>query len=131
MNYGLSDDSGPFQWRFPLAFQLIYPIIVLACFPFVCDSPRWLIFQDREQDALAALGRLRGQSPESEELQYEYKSIWQSLQDERSDKAPAVDVLRFKDKTQNLKRLILSCGTQLMQQFSGMEDSICQKIYTY
>ena len=122
MNYGLYANSGPFQWRFPLAFQLIFPIFVLGCFPFVCESPRWLLLRDRHEEALLALGRLRGKHDQlgDEALVDEYKSIFRSLQEEREDRVPALDVFLFRDETQNLKRLILSCGTQLMQQFTGV-----------
>jgi MFS family permease len=119
MNYGLYAASGPFQWRFPLAFQLVFSIFILACFPFVIESPRWLILRDRQEEGLEALRRLRGIRLD-EDIMYEYKSIWKSIQEERADRVPAKDVLLFRDKTQNLKRLILSCGTQLMQQFSGV-----------
>jgi hypothetical protein len=39
---------------------------------------------------------------------------------ERKDKVPLRDVMLCRDRTQNLRRLILSCGTQFMQQFSGV-----------
>ncbi|KXL46291.1 hypothetical protein M433DRAFT_65774 [Acidomyces richmondensis BFW] len=122
MNYALHNGSGPFQWRFPLAFQLVFPILVLSCLPFSCESPRWLLLRDRHEEALVNLGRLRGlqDNLDDEELVYEFKSIFQTIQEERADRAEVSDVFRFNDRQQNLKRVILACGTQFMQQFSGV-----------
>ncbi|KAF9877964.1 putative glycerol proton symporter of the plasma subject to glucose-induced inactivation protein [Colletotrichum karsti] len=39
---------------------------------------------------------------------------------ERSDRVAVKDVLMFRDKTQNFRRVLLSCGTQMAQQFSGV-----------
>ena len=52
----------------------------------------------------------------------EFLSIQTSLREERLEAAHTSwkDILQFKDKTQNFRRLLLSCGTQLMQQFSGV-----------
>lgn len=50
----------------------------------------------------------------------EYQSIKSAIHLERACRAPLSDVLRSRDKGQNLRRLILSCGTQFMQQFAGI-----------
>jgi MFS family permease len=30
------------QWRFPVACQILFSLIVLALCPFLCETPRWL-----------------------------------------------------------------------------------------
>jgi len=54
------------------------------------------------------------------EVTAEYLSIKTTIYQERKDRLPVMDVLMFRDKTQNFRRLLLSCGTQFMQQFSGV-----------
>jgi hypothetical protein len=122
MNYGLYFSGGALQWRFPLAFQLIFPLVVIAALPFVPESPRWLILKDRDEEALEVISRLTGKKADihDEEVTAEFFSIKASLYQERKDRVPTMDVLLFRDKTQNFRRLLLSCGTQFMQQFSGV-----------
>ena len=122
MNYGLYFHGGPMQWRFPLGFQLIFPVLIFICLPFIIDSPRWLLLRDRHEEAIACLARLRGKPGQinDEELLDEFRSIWKSLQEERADVVPIKDAFLFRDKTQNLRRVLLSCGTQFMQQFTGV-----------
>jgi len=43
MTYGFSFVGGPISWRFPLAFQLFFIIILFATVPWLPESPRWLI----------------------------------------------------------------------------------------
>lgn len=43
MTYGFSFVGGPISWRFPLAFQLVFVIILFATVPWLPESPRWLI----------------------------------------------------------------------------------------
>lgn len=109
MNYALYNGSGPLQWRFPLALQLVFPLFVVSVLPLVIESPRWLLLRDRRGEALVALARLRSKEHdlEDEDLNNELKSIWATLQAERADQAPLSDVLRFRDKQQNLRRLLL------------------------
>ncbi|KAF2105364.1 general substrate transporter [Lophiotrema nucula] len=40
MNYALYFEGGPLQWRFALALQLIFPIVVTITLCFVPESPR-------------------------------------------------------------------------------------------
>lgn len=59
-----------------------------------------------------------GKSIEDEDVLAEFQSIKMAIKEERSDRVPISDVLRHRDKTKNLRRLILSCGSQFMQQFT-------------
>lgn len=124
MNYGLFFSGGALQWRFPLAFQLIFPLVVVSVLPFIPESPRWLLLKDRTDEALNVVARLMGKNlpVDNPHVVAEFISIQQSLREERAEAARTSmkDVFTFKDRTQNLRRLLLSCGTQLMQQFSGV-----------
>lgn len=122
MNYGLYFQGAALQWRFPLGFQLIFPLIVVGSLFFVPESPRWLLLKDRHSEALEVIARLEGKNKtiHDADVTAQFLSIQSTLEVERKDQVPTMDVLMCRDKTQNLRRLLLSCGTQFMQQFSGV-----------
>ncbi|KAI0387868.1 general substrate transporter [Hypomontagnella monticulosa] len=122
MNYALFDDDGPFQWRFPLAFQLVFPIIVVTFLPLTVESPRWLLLRGRFEEARVTLARLRGTTHDlnDKDLTNDLRSIQKALEKEQESRVPITDTLLGRDPLQNIRRLALSCGTQLMQQFSGV-----------
>ncbi|KAK6825349.1 hypothetical protein PG987_012843 [Apiospora arundinis] len=132
--------GGPMQWRFPLAFQLVFAA-VLPLLTYVPESPRWLLLVDRDEEALRVIAQISGSgkgsggsSPaesESDEgdddrrqeepvVVAEYRSIKTAIRLERESRVPLIDVLCHRDQTQNFRRLLLACGTQFMQQFSGI-----------
>lgn len=41
INYGLSFAQGPVSWRFPLAFQFLFILILYSTTPWLPDSPRY------------------------------------------------------------------------------------------
>lgn len=122
MNYGIYFRGGAFQWRFPLAFQLVFAVIAVPIMMYLPESPRWLLLKDRSEEALEVLARLEGKNVRTDdpEVIKAHDSIIIAIQEERRDVVPVKDVFLFRDETQNLRRLLLSCGTQLMQQFSGV-----------
>lgn len=122
MNYGLYFQGNALQWRFPLGFQLIFPAIVATALLFIPESPRWLLLKDRPEDAIQVIARLEGPNVDvaHPEVKAQFLAIQAALQEERKDPVLAMDVLCCRDKTQTLRRLLLSCGTQFMQQFSGV-----------
>ncbi|KAI1646757.1 putative sugar transporter [Daldinia loculata] len=120
--YALYSQNGPFQWRFPLAFQVVYFFMIAPILLLVPESPRWLLLAGKEESALGVLSQLAGKDiPMNDDtVTGEFRSIKVAIELEREDRAPIMDVLCFRDKTHNFRRLILSCGTQFMQQFSGI-----------
>ena len=63
LGFGLSfidDGRSEFQWRFPIAFQVIMLIVLLGGCWFFPESPRWLCTAGRREEAHYVLTRLRG-----------------------------------------------------------------------
>ncbi|ETS86086.1 hypothetical protein PFICI_04111 [Pestalotiopsis fici W106-1] len=120
ISYGLYYQSGPLQWRFPLGFQLIFAFILVPILFFTPESPRWLLLVGMDDDALQVIARLANVASNDATATAEYRSIKEAIRLERESRVPIMDVLCHRDKTQNFRRLILSCGAQFMQQFSGI-----------
>lgn len=53
------------QWRAPLAFGCLFPLITLALIPFTPESPRWLLTKDRTDEARTIIERLHHSPHES------------------------------------------------------------------
>lgn len=67
LEFGLSFIDGgksAFRWRFPIAFQIIFLLVLFSSVWFFPESPRWLVKVGREEEARYILQRLRGSSPE-------------------------------------------------------------------
>ncbi len=43
INYGLAFVDGPVSWRFPLAFQLVFIIMIFLIIPWLPESPRYAL----------------------------------------------------------------------------------------
>ncbi|KAF9474239.1 general substrate transporter [Pholiota conissans] len=71
--------TGPGQheaaWRIPLALQLVPAIILGVGILFMPFSPRWLVNQGRDDEALAVLSYARRLPPNSELVQIEFLEI--------------------------------------------------------
>ncbi|KAG5637166.1 hypothetical protein H0H81_005569 [Sphagnurus paluster] len=62
-------------WRIPLALQLVPAITLGLGILFMPFSPRWLVNQGRDDEALAVLSRARGLPPDSDLVQIEFLSV--------------------------------------------------------
>ncbi|KAL4961083.1 general substrate transporter [Aspergillus stella-maris] len=60
INYGTQNISSTWAWRLPSLLQFIPSLLAAICVPFVPESPRWLIGQDRNEEALEVLMIMQG-----------------------------------------------------------------------
>jgi hypothetical protein len=63
-----TDRAVQFSWRFPLAFQVVFPLILLAGSKLVPFSPRWLLSKGRRQEALDVIKRLHNRPNDPEHV---------------------------------------------------------------
>jgi Sugar (and other) transporter len=59
---------GNWQWKIPALLQLVTPLTICVTILFCPESPRWLVAQDRVEEARASLARVRPEEEVDEEL---------------------------------------------------------------
>lgn len=70
------------QWRTPLSLQIILSAMVVASSLLVPESPRWLAKQDRYDEAVQNLCRLRSAAADSDEVVDEMAEIRAQIEEE-------------------------------------------------
>ncbi|KAJ7074756.1 general substrate transporter [Mycena amicta] len=123
MTYGFSYVQGSASWRFPIAFQLVFSVILFATIPWLPDSPRWLLMHGFETEGTAVLAALHGEGAtiDDDVIVDQKMEILEAVRMEK-DAAPSwSDIVHLRTgETGMLQRLSLGAGAQLMQQLVGI-----------
>lgn len=114
-HYGPSD----LVWRFPIAFQIVFGVIIIVGMFFLPDSPRYLISKDRIQEGEYVLAALGGFEVHDQETQIQKNLVIDSI---RASGAGATT--RYRDlltggRSQHLRRMLIGSSSQIFQQLSG------------
>ncbi|KAK7210904.1 hypothetical protein V2G26_018082 [Clonostachys chloroleuca] len=80
LDFGLSyAEPSQVAWRFPIAFQLVFSLFIIASIMFLPESPRWLMLKDKQEEAAATISALydlpRNDPLVSEQLSAIYKTV--------------------------------------------------------
>ncbi|KAH9926349.1 general substrate transporter [Amylocystis lapponica] len=120
INYGLFFYHSSLQWRFPLLFQIVFAVYVIAVTAFLPESPRWLMGHDATPArGELVLAKLRKLPMEHAVVQKEKTEIMDALALESKEEGSWGDL--FKDNGINgNKRFYLALGIQFMQQLTGI-----------
>ena len=68
------------SWRFPIAFQAFFALIVMTMVPFLEESPRWLLSKDRTAEAAVVLSKLENEPADSELIAARVRVIRNSIE---------------------------------------------------
>ncbi|KAL5359956.1 general substrate transporter [Aspergillus floccosus] len=106
------------SWRLPSLLQAIFTVVIVAGIYWMPESPRWLIYKDRHQEALDILIKYHAEGDEHDEfVQLEYAEIKAAIAlDKDIGHTGWVDFLRSKG---NRKRIALITALGLFSQWSG------------
>ncbi|KAJ5092772.1 hypothetical protein N7456_008633 [Penicillium angulare] len=109
-------------WRFAVAAQCVFGILLMFMVPWMPESPRWLFMQNRADEALVIIMKMHGTSDANdEEVQTELKMINQAIElEERNGASKWVDLFKNKKETQNLRRVMLGWWLMFMVMWSGV-----------
>ena len=119
MTYGLSFAKGSVAWRFPIAFQLVFSLIIFATVPWLPESPRWLFAHGYEQEGVAVLVALEGKEATAEDdiIISEKEEILEAVRLEREHAPSWQDILSGRTGDLGMiRRLALGAGMSVALQ---------------
>lgn len=120
VDYGFYFLEGSIRWRFPIAFQSFFTIIVMWGLLYLPESPRWLAMKGRLQDAKYVTACLLGKPMDDEAVTAEIQAITDSLDAQSRAGGFKYRELITNGPSQNLRRTLLGIAAQFFQQICGI-----------
>ncbi|KAI9756837.1 MAG: hypothetical protein M4579_003673 [Chaenotheca gracillima] len=85
--YGTRNIEGTMSWRIPVWVQMVFAGIVLAFVLFLPETPRWLIANDRHEEALDVMAKYHGEGDRNSPIvQLTYREMVEDISSTGSDK---------------------------------------------
>lgn len=119
INKGVENNQTTFAYRFPIGFQLLFPLVVIAMFWWVPESPSWLMSKGRVAQAQASLRRIY-----HDDKSYDPTADIQRLQadvDREAEQANQGSWLELVTDPIERRKLIYSAGALVAQQINGIQ----------
>jgi hypothetical protein len=115
-----SGSTSSFPWRFPIAFQMVPTLLLLAGSPWLPYSPRWLMMQDRHEEAHEVLKRLHRTKGDEHDMmaRKEYIQMAEQIKMDRQIRANTSRWELFKTPA-NRKRAMVGFLLMWNNQFTG------------
>ncbi|KAL8961763.1 MAG: hypothetical protein Q9183_005260 [Haloplaca sp. 2 TL-2023] len=116
------DKETSFAWRWPIAFQGVFLVAILAVLPFLPESPRWLISHDRVEEATRVFAQLEGADAtvNDPKIVRERDMVLSSVQHEREVGEISWGEVFTEGPNRNISRVLLGAGPYMMNQWSGI-----------
>ena len=130
IDYGASYGSPDLSWRFPIAFQIVFALILVLGMIWLPESPRWLLTRERYEEGETVIAALRGLERDDKETQLQKQIIMDSIRASgyAGRKGTPLKAVFTGGKTQHFRRMMLGVSSQFMQQvcISPAHDAFVQ-----
>jgi MFS family permease len=100
-------------WRFPMAFQIVFCLIIMAFVMYLPESPRWLVLKGRDDDAKEVIAAIADQDVQSKYVENEFKAMKDTATEMSKG---AFSDLFSRNHNKNFHRTILAFVNQMFQQ---------------
>ncbi|PQE16284.1 sugar transporter protein [Rutstroemia sp. NJR-2017a WRK4] len=120
LNYGFFfvTQYGSFQWRFPLAFQALFGVILLVGILALPESPKWLLKKDKDDLAIEILCRLQKCEPNDPVIKEEVRELKRVTAITKNQKLTLKEFYGAGPEM-NRWRVTIAYTSQLFQQIGG------------
>ncbi|KAE8367027.1 general substrate transporter [Aspergillus caelatus] len=118
INYGFSFiPNSEVAWRFPLAFQILFAVVIFISIMNLPESPRWLVMQGRNDEALEILEYLNEKPRDDPYIVNEFRSIQETVKEmSKGSYRSLFDMSEYRE----FHRVALAYVNQMFQQISGI-----------
>ena len=108
-------EPSSFAWRWPVALQGIFILLILITLPFLPESPCWLVQRGRIEEATDVLARLRGSNAAIRDSRFlrERDELVASVREEQCLGQASWAEVFTEGKDRNISRVLLGAGPYL------------------
>lgn len=104
-------------WRFPLAFQILFAIVIFTSVSNLPESPRWLVMDGQDDAAYKVLEALNEKPRSDPIIQNEFKSIKETVVEmSKGSYRSLFEMTEYRE----FHRVVLAYVNQVFQQISGI-----------
>lgn len=105
------------SWRFPLAFQIVFALIIFGSILNLPESPRWLVMKGRDEDAIEVLMSLNEKPRDDPLIKNEYEAVKITVRE--MSKGSYKSLFKMTEYRE-FHRVALAYVNQMFQQISGI-----------
>lgn len=119
VDYGMSFTGNESDWRFPIAFQIVFAIVIILFVLELPESPRWLVKKNRIEESKKVFAALEGIEIDAPAIQVQVDEVLASLNVESQTHSGLGNLFTY-GKHKNFHRVCLAFWNQCFQQISGI-----------
>lgn len=122
--FGTVSGAPSAAWRVPVILQCIFLLPMLLIIMIIPETPRWLVAQGRQEEALEVLQRVNSGRMTEQDVVLIHADIVNTVAYESSINSGKWSDLLRNDEIQSQRRFLIACAVQAFQQLGGINALI-------